>query len=1061
MMTFVKIKRSKIIDIVKNSLNLRELIQLCKNNLCNEKNVSNDGKSFLLKWESQFRGITNGFHKRLIWEGLSDDDLELLFKSKPDIIELPKWVAIIESLIKKLVDNKNFNTDNLSQYNNDIDEIFQNIYYSITDFAFSNYLKDQSNTFFSDNAIKSIKSDLINRLNLIMYPSLSYYITDFLNNKHNFNETAPIERNHSTFLYWFYYDGFFLLICKLPMLARLIGESILNWVNDYSLLIERFHDDLSELSDILKTGIKSLVIENIVSGLSDLHGGKTVKHIYFSTGVSIIYKPKNIDIDRAYYSFSSWINDKFKKKTLLPLKTICKQEYGWVEYLQYSPINNSSELPEFYYNAGVFLCVAHVLKITDCHYENLIANSIYLTLIDCETVMHPQVQQSDEFVTNRFLNHSFLQSIFRTGFLPNWTSHLNNDTTLDISALGGFRQADFKPNQPISEQKISNIFRKFISNKNQPLINNFVNLDDYIPQLVSGFSDCYRVLLVNRNELLDENKKIIQSFKDLQTRFIYRSTEVYDKVIKNALLSENLKSGIAFSISLDILSRSHLIENYKSDLWKLYIHENNSVLKIDIPIFYIKTTSTDILLNDASIPFFEKSGYELSKETIINLSDDDLNYQLNILQGTIKASNIIPKHSIELNIIKENFPHNFDTDIDKIDEINFATQIGDVLLNRKISGSDYNWLTMSLNSKSGRYQFGTLGYNLYDGLSGIALFYSALFKATSNNKYADIVTNILKPIISAYQLGNKSEIHMLNKYMGLGICEGVGSIIYSLCLISEYTTNQELLSIASEISLSLTEELITSDEQLDIISGCSGLILSLIKLYNITNDSLIKNQLKTYGDFLCMSLYSKYFNGSNKLMTGFSHGAAGYSYSLFRLYEIINDENYFDTAIECVLYERNLLDKNNFKYKDFRFDNNKTFSNAWCHGAAGIVLSRVAHRKYLNLFESEYSEIENGIKHLVINNNINGDHLCCGNSGICDIILSMGLMLNNKDLIHIANQKMAKIIQSSNSTIGYKFGNNIPKNFSNIGFFQGLSGIGYQILRCSNPKEFKSVLLFE
>ena len=49
--------------------------------------------------------------------------------------------------------------------------------------------------------------------------------------------------------------------------------------------------------------------------------------------------------------------------------------------------------------------------------------------------------------------------------------------------------------------------------------------------------------------------------------------------------------------------------------------------------------------------------------------------------------------------------------------------------------------------------------------------------------------------------------------MGVGIAEGVGSIIYSLLNISEYINEPQMQQSALNISNSLTEEIIYSDKQ--------------------------------------------------------------------------------------------------------------------------------------------------------------------------------------------------------------------------------------------------------
>jgi len=1071
---------AKFRNIVINSLNLNERIDLYKHIPWKRQDTPLFApSSFEIIWRKNFAGMPiDSFEKRLKWDDISKNDLAKLSSIEPLKFVMPKWADNSKQIVYYFESNAIYQFPKELNYKEQIQlsTPFLEIYDVLSNWGLSKLFSNGFSLKITDNAIADIKNDFVENISYILTPifleefNSERYLDNYSSNNSCINKPNIIKRKF--FFDWLKEGGLMDIFSTYPVLTRLIGEFSIKWADEYFILFNRLIYDSKEICKVFNIDLGNFSLNKIQSGLSDSHnGGQSVKLIQFSCGKSIIYKPKNIEIDNVYYDFINWFNNLNELQSQPSLKTICRRDYGWVEFLEYLAIKDKNELNRFYFNAGAFLCIAHILKITDCHYENLIANNEHLTLIDCETVMHPQVLLADDFASNKLLNKSFLQSIFRTGFLPSWSSHLNNKSVLDISGLGGFRHSNsnqtkyiWKDSSYDSVELIQSSDDYFQSN-NQPLNKSFKAVY-YLNEIQEGFEDTYRLLLNNQHFLLYTSNNLLSQFYNRQTRYIYRATEVYDKVIKYALTPQNLKHGLHFSFAIDILSRAHLMEESKTDLWKIYLHEFKQIHCLDIPIFYSNTSSESVIIcDDCSIPFFEKSGYELSIETIKNLSEEDLAYQLNILQGALFASTIEPLHVMKPELQTKEREDLKTNENDLVDFLKAAEKIGEELIQRKNKGNDYNWLAMSLNSKSGRYQFGTLGYNLFDGLSGIGLFFAALYKATNNHCYKLHAERTVSPVILAFDSPNKSEVEKIIQYMGVGIAEGVGSIIYSLLNISEYINEPQMQQSALNISNSLTEEIIYSDKQFDIVSGNAGLLLSLLKLYRLTNNLHVSNLLDICGKYLFKSLNEKldlFFKAKvNNPLTGFSHGAAGISYAMFRLYELTGDENYKTVAMKYLTYEKSQMDKEKFSYPDFRYEINNRTPNAWCHGVAGIFLSRVAVLKHITMLEEEYSEIEHGLNFLLRTQNFGADHVCCGNSGRNDILLTTGLLLNNQNLIKESQNRMKQLISNATTNGGYHLNSSIPKNFSNLGFFQGISGIGYQILRTKSPNIFKSVLLFE
>ena len=82
------------------------------------------------------------------------------------------------------------------------------------------------------------------------------------------------------------------------------------------------------------------------------------------------------------------------------------------------------------------------------------------------------------------------------------------------------------------------------------------------------------------------------------------------------------------------------------------------------------------------------------------------------------------------------------------------------------------------------------------------------------------------------------------------------------------------------------------------------------------------------------------------------------------------------------------------------------------------------------------------------------DHPCCGNLGRAELFLSAA----RADL---AVDLATRVIERAYRTGSYAIGHGLPDARWAPAFFQGLSGIGYHLLRVSAPEALPCILTFE
>ena len=89
------------------------------------------------------------------------------------------------------------------------------------------------------------------------------------------------------------------------------------------------------------------------------------------------------------------------------------------------------------------------------------------------------------------------------------------------------------------------------------------------------------------------------------------------------------------------------------------------------------------------------------------------------------------------------------------------------------------------------------------------------------------------------------------------------------------------------------------------------------------------------------------------------------------------------------------------------------------------------------------------------------DHLCCGNLGRIEAIFSMGRQLKRPDLIQYALQAASLVVENAEEKGGYQYTSFLPRSMFAASFFQGGSGIGYELLRLTHPDILPNVLIWE
>jgi lantibiotic modifying enzyme len=201
------------------------------------------------------------------------------------------------------------------------------------------------------------------------------------------------------------------------------------------------------------------------------------------------------------------------------------------------------------------------------------------------------------------------------------------------------------------------------------------------------------------------------------------------------------------------------------------------------------------------------------------------------------------------------------------------------------------------------------------------------------------------------------------------------------------------------------------------------------------------------------SVQNRYLN-----LGGFSHGTSGICQALFRLAAFSKNEEHFEMAKEALRYDRSLYDNEFSGWLDMR-ENRPFDGSAWCHGSAGIGLSRLLVQMHYSdeLFEEE---CEIALGNTITRGIGNNQCVCHGDIGNIEIIYALASSTGNKDAIRIAENRINNLIAMKKAGKRWKSGK-LHCGSELLGFFMGLAGMGYGLLRLALWDSIPSIIALE
>lgn len=840
------------------------------------------------------------------------------------------------------------------------------------------------------------------------------------------------------------------------VLARQVATITDQWVAACLEMLERLAQDWPAICAAFALDASGELIE-VQAGLGDSHrGGRSVMCLTLRSGQKIVYKPRSLAIEQHFQELLAWLNEQGLEPALQTFQVLDRGEYGWASYLTAEDCEDEAQVQRFYERQGSFLALFYLLGATDMHAGNILANGEHPFFIDLETLFHPWSPADVSTGCGQPAEAALLHSVLRAAMLPRYLWGGEQAAGVDMSGLGGqpgqLSPRTFPRWSNVGTDQMQQVWERqtISSQRNRPRLNGQeVKASDYLAQILRGFTRTYRLLVEKRHVVREE---LLPRFATDEIRFVPRPTDIYARFLQNsyrpALLRDAWERERHFDrLWVGIARQPHIRA--------LIPAERADLLNSDIPHFTTVPASRDLFSSQGEriADLLPCSAMQEVQQRLEQMGERDLVFQCSIIKQAFVCS--LPAPELEVAAPAR---------IAEPRLLAGARMVGDWLGEQALYEGDIaGWVGISQVSLQNR-ELAPAQMDLYDGLSGIALFLAYLAQCTGETRYRHLAAAALNGVRACIlQEQARPGAH------GIGAFGGWAAPIYLLTHLGSLWHAPDLLAEAETI-VDLLPDLIERDRQFDIVNGSAGCILALLNLYAQTGSPGVLETARQCGHHLLayaqpMSRGRGWKPASQPLpLTGFAHGAAGIAYSLLRLAEASGEGVFRACALEAFAYERGLFVPTKNNWPDLRAQftqaDEQSFMVAWCHGAAGIALSRVAALPFIqDDLLGEESRRALGTTIAASTRPGSDPTLCHGLSGLLETLHTARQGAEREDIdAHV--ERLATWLLALLETRFKPEEGRAPSWWTEApSFMTGLSGIGYTLLRLAHPQSLPSVLL--
>lgn len=372
-----------------------------------------------------------------------------------------------------------------------------------------------------------------------------------------------------------------------PALAPLLRQAVSEWVTASVTFLQRLHRDAARLAEWL--GVTRLPpVQSVTGTTSDTHpGGHVVLRVVFHDGTCIYYKPRPVTGEWLWRTLIESVAAVEPDLGLPAARVLPGSQYGWMESLQppafaRPPQNSFGDTSRYWRAAGVMLCLAYHVGLTDLHLGNLIATATGPAVIDAECLATPALHSTS--IPNSHSGSTnverMVQALIATGLLPGQPFHNMPDTSgfFGVAAPVSFLHLPHWSQNPAGQFHLTNAPACLLDHANSPENTSPVLV---LPQLLEGYRQAAGALLVARKALLAAGSPWRGLLERRHApRIVLRDTLTYALLLSQSLAPGNLRSMHRRRLALHRALQQHDAAALPKSLLRAELH---SLLHLHIP----------------------------------------------------------------------------------------------------------------------------------------------------------------------------------------------------------------------------------------------------------------------------------------------------------------------------------------------------------------------------------------------------------------------------------------------------------------------------------------------
>jgi type 2 lantibiotic biosynthesis protein LanM len=685
-------------------------------------------------------------------------------------------------------------------------------------------------------------------------------------------------------------------------------------------------------------------------------------------------------------------------------------------------------------------------------------------LVDLEALCHAHPVMRDEEGAHIRAMQAMGHSVVRVGLLPQRVWAAKGLDGVDLSGVGGEAGQRLPMKVPrweaagTDEMRLSEQDATLPPAHNRPTLNGEpVDVLSQASAVERGFVYTYKLLRRHRDTLLQPDSAL-RACADDEVRAIVRPTRIYTWLLQECTHPDVLRDALDRDRLLDWL---WLEVEHRPRLARIVAAERDDLRAGDVPFFTTTPRSRSIWTSaGVEIPdFYERSGLECVEQRLRDLSPDDLERQRWFLRASLTSLSPAEKGLIEIPLTGPPA-----TPAPRAEFLKAARDVGDRLEQLAFTtDTEASWIGLTLLTEE-HWALAPLGVDLYGGLPGVALFLARLANVTSDARYERLAKNATATFTRLLDSATAWPL--------IGAFAGWGGAIYVLTHLGLLLRDQALIERAESL-LPRVRALIPSDTHFDLISGSAGAIMGMTALHAVTGTQEAIIVIREAGNHLVEHAQAMPDDGvawpsqlpAIAQLVGCSHGVAGIALSLLTASALSAEERFERVARAAMAYERSTYSELHDNWPDRRTSmtpespassRKPQYMMAWCHGAPGIGLARLAGLRF-----ADDSNVRGDIVRAINTTRRHGfgrNHsLCHGDLGNLELLTCAATRLGDAGLASSAACFAASVLRSIRQH-GCQCG--VPLQVETPGLMMGLAGIGDGLLRIAEPR-LPSILMLQ